>query len=245
MYRIGRSVAIAIILGCSIALAGLFAGMGFARGRSADRYVTVKGVSEREVQADLAIWPLSVVSTDDDLARVHEKLQRSVQLIQQFLNEERLDTSQVALQDFSVSDARANQYGPGAAPGSRFVVRQRLVVRSTNVEQILRASQNVGRLVQDGVVLGSGNEYGGSTGPTFLFTKLNTLKPEMIAEATARAREAAVQFARDSRTSLGPIRTANQGVFEILPRDQAMGISQESQIVKTVRVVSTVEYLLR
>ena len=67
----------------------------------------------------------------------------------------------------------------------------------------------------------------------------------MIAEATARAREAAAQFAADSRTSLGAIRQANQGIFEILPRDQAPGISQESQIVKTVRVVSTVEYLLR
>jgi hypothetical protein len=67
----------------------------------------------------------------------------------------------------------------------------------------------------------------------------------MIAEATSRAREAAAQFARDSRSSLGGIRQANQGVFEILPRDQAPGISQESQIVKTVRVVSTVEYFLK
>jgi hypothetical protein len=67
----------------------------------------------------------------------------------------------------------------------------------------------------------------------------------MIAEATARARESAEQFARDSRTSLGGIRRANQGVFEILPRDQAQGITEASQIVKTVRVVSTVDYLLR
>jgi uncharacterized protein len=67
----------------------------------------------------------------------------------------------------------------------------------------------------------------------------------MIGEATARAREAAEQFARDSRSTLGGIRRANQGVFEILPRDQAMGISQESQLMKTVRVVSTVDYLLR
>jgi hypothetical protein len=67
----------------------------------------------------------------------------------------------------------------------------------------------------------------------------------MIGDATARARESAEQFARDSRSSLAGIRTANQGVFEILPRDQAPGISQESQIVKTVRVVSTVEYFLK
>ena len=67
----------------------------------------------------------------------------------------------------------------------------------------------------------------------------------MIADATARAREAAEQFARDSHSELGGIRQAYQGVFEILPRDQAPGIAAESQINKTVRVVSTVEYFLK
>ena len=66
-------------------------------------------------------------------------------------------------------------------------------------------------------------EYGPG-GPTYVFTKLNDLKPPMIAEATARAREAAEQFARDARSELGGIRRANQGIFEILPRDQAPGI---------------------
>lgn len=78
-----------------------------------------------------------------------------------------------------------------------------------------------------------------------MFTQVNELKPPMIAEATARASEAAEQFARDSRTTLGGIRRANQDVFEILARDQASGIAQESQVAKTVRVVSTVEYFLK
>ncbi len=95
-----------------------------------------------------------------------------------------------------------------------------------------------------GVVLSSAGEPG-SGGPTFIFTGLNTLKPQMIAEATARAREAAEQFARDSKSEIGEIRQASQGVFEILPRDQAPGISEESQIFKTVRVVSTIDYALR
>ena len=98
-------------------------------------------------------------------------------------------------------------------------------------------------------MISSGNgEYGGGGGgggPTFLFTDLNKLKPEMIADATARAREAATQFARDSRSALGAIRQANQGVFEILPRDQAPGVSESSQIAKVVRVVSTIDYYLR
>jgi uncharacterized protein len=90
----------------------------------------------------------------------------------------------------------------------------------------------------------SSEEYRGG-GPTFLFTKLNDVKPAMIAQATANAREAAEQFAKDSRTSLRGIRQASQGVFLILPRDQAPGISEEGQINKIVRVVSTVEYFLK
>jgi hypothetical protein len=78
-----------------------------------------------------------------------------------------------------------------------------------------------------------------------VFTGLNKLKPRMIAEATARAREAGEQFAKDSRTTLGDIRQANQGVFEILPRDQAPGVSEGNQIAKVVRVVSTIDYFLK
>jgi hypothetical protein len=238
-----RSIVRAVVIALGLALGGLLAGNGFARGRAADRYVTVKGVAEREARADLAIWPLRLVAADDDLARAHASLQRSLAQVREFLARQGIDTAQAALQDFSVTDARANQYGPGDRAGSRYVIRQTLVVRSTKPEQVLAASQRVAELVTAGVVLSSGGEYG-SGGPTFVFTGLNALKPKMIAEATARAREAADQFARDSHTELGGIRTASQGVFEILPRDQAQGITEESQIVKTVRVVSTVEYFL-
>lgn len=240
-----RATVPAVILALGIALGGLLVGMGFARGREANRFVTVKGISEREAKADLAIWPLRLVAADNDLARAHASIQRSVDQILAFLVTQQIDTADVALQDFSVSDAYANQYGGGERASTRYVIKQTVVVRSTKPDLVAAASQRVGTLVNAGVVLSSGAEYGPSAGPTFVFTKLNELKPPMIAEATSRAREAAAQFARDSRSSLGGIRQANQGVFEILPRDQAPGISQESQIVKTVRVVSTVEYFLK
>jgi hypothetical protein len=108
----------------------------------------------------------------------------------------------------------------------------------------MAASQRVSELVAGGVVLSSSGEYGVG-GPTFIFTRLNQLKPAMVAEATANAREAAQQFAADSRTGLGGIRQANQGVFVILPRDQAPGVNESGQMQKVVRVVSTVQYFLR
>lgn len=238
----------ALIVALGITLAGAFVGIGVARGRAADRFVTVKGVSEREVRADIAIWPLHMIGADNDLATAQGKLTRSIAGVKLFLARRGLDTTAVELTGFGVSDALAQQYGGDRTPANRFVVRQTLLLRSSSPDQVLAASQQIGELAAIGVVVssGAGGEYGGQgAGPTFLFTKLNELKPAMIADATARAREAAEQFARDSRADLGGIRRANQGIFEITARDQAPGIMQENQVAKIVRVVSTVEYFLR
>lgn len=232
------------ILALGIAAAGWFAGDGVARGRAGDRFVAVKGISERTAQADLAIWPLHVVTASNDLTLAHAQLESNILKIRQFLARQQIDTTQAELQDFSVTDAFANQYGGGDRATSRYVIHETVLVRSLQPQLVLKANQHLGELVTAGVVLSSGGEYG-SGGPTFIFTGLNKLKPEMIAEATARAREAAEQFAHDSRSQVGGIRQANQGVFEILPRDQAQGITEASQINKTVRVVSTVDYYLK
>lgn len=235
-----RSLAAALILALGVAGGGWLAGAGFARMRTADRTVSVKGVSEREAKADLAIWPLRLVATDDDLGRANAALERNVQQVRTFLRDNGLDSTaaEITVQEFRVEDARTMG---GYSNTARYIIRQTLVVRSANVNQVQAASQRVPELVRNGVVLSSGQEYGGG-GPTFVFTKLNDLKPAMIAEATARAREGAEQFAKDARSALSGIRTASQGVFEILPRDQAAGISEESQVTKRVRVVTTVVY---
>jgi hypothetical protein len=233
----------ALLVAAGIALGGWLAGQGFVAARTADRVVTVKGIAEREARADVAIWPLRITAADDDLGRAQASLKRSIAEIDGFLTRYGLDPQGVTLQAFSVSDAETNQYGGGARAGSRYVISQTLVVRSGDPDKVRAASEKVGELVSAGVVLSSGGEYGAG-GPTYLFTGLNELKPAMIAEATARAREAAEQFARDSKSRLGGIRRANQGVFEIMPRDQAPGMTEGSQVAKTVRVVATIEYSL-
>lgn len=237
------SVVGALLLAIGVTAGGYFAGAGFLRARTGDRTVLVRGVSEREAKADLAIWPLRLVVTDEDLVRANASLERNVGQTREFLTRQGLTGAgtEVTLQEFVVQD---NRTVGNYQEGSRYVIRQTLVVRSTSVDLVQAASQRVPELVKNGVVLSSGQEYGGG-GPTFAFTGLNALKPPMIAEATARAREGAEQFARDSRSSLTGIRRATQGVFEILPRDQASGITEESQVTKRVRVVTTVEYGLK
>ena len=186
---------------------------------------------------------LRVVAASNDLAAAQASVARSIARIRAFLVRNGIDTTQAELQEIQVTDAYANAYRPAGETPTRFIVRQTLMVRSPKPEVVLAASQRVGELVAAGLVLSS-QEYGPS-GPTYLFTRLNDIKPAMIAAATANARAAAEQFAKDSRTTVAGIRQANQGVFVILPRDQASGITEESQLNKIVRVVTTVEYFLR
>jgi len=233
----------AVILALGMVLGGWLVGQGFVNARTVDRYVTVKGVAERVVTADIGLWPLRFVATDDVLAAAQTRLESQRRTVMAFLRRNGIDSTMTELQGLEVVDTRANAYG-GNNTSSRFILSMSIMVRSEDPARIQAISQRVGELVDAGVVLSSGGG-GFGAGPTFLFTRLNDLKPEMIAEATASARKAAEQFARDSKSSLAGIRRANQGVFEILPRDQAPGIMETTQIQKTLRVVTTVDYLLR
>jgi hypothetical protein len=238
-----RPALAATILALGLIGAGMFTGHGFASGRARDRYVEVKGLAEREVTADLALWPLRYVATGDDLSLAQAQITRSTRQVYAFLSKHGLDTVSVQMQALDVSDAYANRF-PGERGGPRFVIQQTVMVRSGDPAVVMAASQKVSDLVAAGVVLSSSGEYG-IGGPTFVFTRINQLKPSMVAEATANARQAAEQFAKDSRTGLGGIRQASQGVFVILPRDQAPGVNESNQLQKIVRVVATVQYFLK
>lgn len=233
----------AALLALGIVIGGGAIGRGFSESRLGDRFVSVKGVSEREVKADLALWPIQLSATGNDLGTVQGEVNGAVARVKGFLARQGLDTAAAELQTIRVTDRNANPYQQ-ATGGPRFIVSQTLMVRSTDPDRVAAASQRVGELVAAGVVLSSGPEYG-PAGPSFLFTGLNDVKPPMIAEATERAREAAEQFARDSRSRLAGIRRASQGVFVILPRDQAPGVNEQGQLFKTVRVVASVDYYLK
>jgi uncharacterized protein len=230
------------LLAVGIAAGGWFTGNALVKGREADRVVTVKGVAEKEVEADLALWPIQFVVAEDDLKVAQTRIGDSARKVGGFLVRHGIDAAQVGLRDLNVTDTQANRYG-GQNAARRYVISQTIMVRSTAPDTVFQASQKIGELVDEGIVLSSDGPMSG--GPTFLFTKLNDVKPAMIAEATANARHSAEQFAKDAHSTLGGIRRANQGLFVILPRDQASGVQEEKQRTKIVRVVTTVDYLLK
>jgi len=234
-------LAAAVVLGIAVALAGWFVGDGFLQGRKGDRYVTVKGLAEREVKADLAVLPLRFVATGNDLSTVQQKIVRDAGLVRDFLAASGFPPEAFESQSLQVVDRLAQQYQQGQVE-SRFIIAQTMTLRSGDVDRVAGLTGRLGELVAAGLVLSDENQW--NAGPTYVFTGLNDLKPAMIAEATASARAGAEQFAADSGSRVGGIRRANQGVFQILARDDIPGIQQEKEIHKMVRVVSTIDYML-
>lgn len=233
----------AALVAVGLTAAGFLVGRGFQEARLGDRFVTVKGVAEREVEADLAVWNIQFTAGGNDLTSVQRTIASNVEMTLDFLEQYGVSRDLVSVEGLRVVDVAANPYQQGPTT-NRFSVTQSMMVRSEEPSVVQAASQRISELVEAGVVLVSGQEYGVG-GPTYIFRGLNSIKPEMIADATARAREAAVEFARDSNSGLGGIRRANQGVFQILPRDPVPGVGEQNRIEKTVRIVSTVEYYLR
>jgi hypothetical protein len=239
-----------LLLALGLVIGGWVLGAQIKATRLSDRYVTVKGLVERTVKSDLAIWPISYKEAGDDLGSLYARTDADKQTILAFLDQQGIQTSEIELGVVRVVDTQANEYGGSNRAPHRYIVEQQITVRTSRVDQVAAAAQKTMLLLQKGIVLNSNP----GQGLAYKFTGLNSIKPDMITEATRNARAAADRFAADSGSKVGSIRQANQGVFSIVPADQGGGASGEdgggdgyaadTSLMKTVRVVTTVQYYL-
>jgi uncharacterized protein len=221
--------------------------------RLADRYVTVKGLVERTVKSDSAIWPVSFKESGNDLGQVFAKSEEDKNAVLKFFTDQGVTPQEITVGQIQVTDKQANEYGGNNNGGPRYIVQQTVTVSSKDVDKIAAAGQKTSRLLQQGIIVVGG--YG--QGIRYVFNGLNALKPDMITEATRNARASADRFAADSGSQVGSIRTANQGMFSISaasgggeggggedgPGGGSVG-NPDASIMKTVRVVTTVDYYL-
>jgi len=211
---------------------GYLLGDGLLRAKMADRSVTVRGLAERDVTADLATWTIAYSAQSTDLQSAQADIDRDTTAITTFFKE--LGFKADALQP---TGANVNQYSNNGIP--QYTIRQRLSLRTVDIDKAQAAVARQFDLVRRGVVLEDGS------GMSYTFTKLEDIKPEMVAEATKDARKSAEQFAEDSGTDVGGIKSATQGYFSIDSRDgDAGGYGVTDTPYKKVRVVTTVNFYL-
>lgn len=223
----------ASILAVGLIVGGYLLGDGLTRAHQAERAVTVRGLAEKDVTADLATWTIAYSAKADDLATAQASVDRDTQSIRAFFSE--LGFKADDLQPTGVNVSQFTENGLAS-----FTVRQRMTLRTTDIKKAEAAVRRQFDLVKRGVVLEEGS------GMAYTFTKLNSIKPEMVAEATKDARNAAEQFAKDSGTGVGTIKSATQGYFSVEARDgdSGGGWGVSDTPYKKVRVVTTVDFYL-
>jgi hypothetical protein len=232
----GSKVLTACILAVGIILAAFIVGQSAIRFKKLDRSVVVKGLAEMEVDANLAVWPITFNEASNDLAQLQSTLERKQAIILAFLKKVGFTDADITIGMISISDQKANIYGGNNQYVEfRFIGRAQLTVRTDQTARMNTAISRLTDLVGQEIVLNQ-NQYESQV--QYLYTSLNSIKPAMIEQATVNARQAAEKFAIDSNSKVGKIKKATQGLFTIEDRDI------NTPYKKIIRVVTTVEYYL-
>ena len=225
----------ALLLAVAIVLGGYLLGDGMRRARMADRAVTVRGLAERDVTADLATWTLNISAQGTELSQVLAEIEQDTRNVQNFFRSRGFRP-----QDLSDAGVSVNQFYDTNQARNTVTVRRRIQLRTNDVMRARTAHGQQFELIRAGVAIEEGSDI------NYSFTRLNDIKPEMIAAATQDARRGAERFAQDSGTAVGGIRSATQGYFSVGARagnEAAEGSGNDSPFQK-VRVVTTIEFYL-
>ena len=223
-----------ITIAAAIVIFGAMLPLSVAKFKSYDRTVDVKGLCEREVKADKAIWPITYKVVSDDLSEIISQNEKYNRDIKNFLSGAGIDENEISVAAPQLSDKFANEYGNNDRV-YRYLCTTVITVCTSKVDKVLELKARQDELLKKGITLSENWE----NKTEFKFEGLNDIKPEMIAEATASARESAQKFAKDSHSKLGKIKQASQGIFSINDRDS------NTPELKTVRVVTSVTYYLK
>ena len=227
------------LLGILIALGLFLLGSTLAKGivdvKKLERTVTVKGLAQQEVKADTVIWPIVYLRASNDLTQLYSQLEDDTEQIRSFLLSEGFTQEEISISAPAVNDKVAQNYSGERMPKFRYSATQTITLYTNKVDRARESMKKIASLGKRGITFRI-NNYDNRI--EYIYSKLNEIKPQMLQMATKNARQSAQTFADDSKSKLGQIKKARQGIFSISPRDS------NTPYIKKVRVVSTVEYYL-
>ena len=225
-----EKVIVAVIMAVGLLLLGLCIKGGIDNFTNKDRRVTVKGLAEKEVDADKVVWTLGLQESGNELKPIFASLDGKVKVIQNYLKEKGMDgKGEVTVSTFDITDNLANVWNDNL-PRYNYSVSRSIHITSNDTKFINELMAMSDELIDRNVILSSNSA-------DYEYTKFQQLKPEMMAEAISNAEKTAKQFAENSHSKINKIVEAGQGEFSI---DEA-----DIPYKKRVRVVSTITYSLK
>ena len=223
------------ILGTSIVLAAFVLGLMLVWTvktlKSFDDTVTVRGLCEKEVPADRVVYRLSYSEKNNDLAALRQTIAANNKTIVKLLHDAGFEDSEISYGAASYTD-EYNSWNDVSHIAYRYEASQTVTVITSKMDLIKKAQNSIESALINSNILANGYA-------DYQYLGLNDIKPSMIAESLEKARESAEEFAKNSHSKIGKMRTASQGYFEIEDLDE------HNPQVKKVRVVTTVEYYLK
>ena len=227
----------ALLIAAGIALAGFFIGKTLFNAKVGINTAEAKGLSERRVIADSASWSISFSvsgKSRQDVPALYQQAETNQKAISKILTDGGLDEKEIefGIIDYSVRDFRDDD---NQLVDQNHTLTSSVRVETDKVALIKKLRTSVNQLVAQGMDITN-------RAPSYRFTGLNNIKPDMLKEAARNARIAATEFAENAGAKVGRIRHARQGAFIIVDVGQNHGDTRSLE--KDVRVVTTIEFYL-
>ena len=222
-------------LGFAIVIASIVLGVSAIVATQPKASVLVRGLAQREVDANLAIWRMSYSLGGNELAALQSEINTKNAVITEFLLAHGLSSDDFSVLPASITNTSLDMYSDKSRISYTFIATATTLVRTSKIKELQAAFKDSSALISSGIAILQ--DFDNKI--NYEFTALNEIKPAMVEEATKNAREVAVKFAKDSNSQVGKIKNASQGVFSI---ENASGGLEDK---KRVRVVTQIEYFLK
>lgn len=240
-----------LLTACIIALGLIIAvavgSYGLRHRNDGPRIISVKGMASRDFTSDLAVWDINVKVHAKNPQEGFETLSSQRKEVLSFLKRHGFGADQIETQNVTYYEVENSYWDERISRTvyrkDGYMVSQFITITSSDVAKVEKTSKEIGNLIGLGI-------NAESSAPAYYYTRLADLKQEMLGAAAEDARSRAKQIADESHSSLGKLRKANMGVFQILGRYTNEeyswgGTYNTSSIEKTATITVSSEFLLK
>ncbi len=207
--------------------------------------ISVTGLAEKAFTSDLIVWSGSFNRYGFELKSAYATLKTDESAIRTYLNSKGIADSNIVFSSIAINknfrrsyDDKGNEV---SAEFTGYTLTGNVRVESKDINRVEKLSREITELLERGIELNS-------NAPEYYYTRLNELKIDLLAKASEDAKTRAETIAKNSGGSLGGIKKATMGVFQITGKNANEdysygGAFNTSSKEKTASITLKVDYL--